>query len=178
MLPIIVAGSRPAAAVVGQFVARDTQKMLDLQGSLDQTMVPDDLREQVSNTFRVLADQAKTVEDLQDLAAALFNLRMPPEHIMHSASGIIIAINRINPSNNFLPFMLVCPAAPDDVMAIAAAAAVAEIKEKDGKINEGFRINAPQWFVAFERLMLPDLRRPEHLNHQYITKSTLPGTSG
>jgi hypothetical protein len=122
------------------------------RASLDRTVVPDDLRSGVGKTFRALADQAKTVDELQNLAAALFNLHMPPEHIMNAAAGIIVAINRINPSGNFLPFMLICPAAPDYVMAVAAAAAVAEIKDKGDKINEGFRINAQQWLLAFDKL--------------------------
>jgi hypothetical protein len=118
----------------------------------DQTVVPDDLLGQVGKTFRALADQAKTVDDLQNLAAALFNLHMSPEHILDAAAGIIVAINRVNPSGNFLPFMLMCPAAPDYVMALAAAAAAAEIRDKGGKINDGFRINAMQWLDTFNQL--------------------------
>ena len=48
--------------------------------------------------------------------------------------------------------MLICSAAPDYVIALAPAAAVAEIKEKGGKINEAFRVNATQWLLAFDQL--------------------------
>jgi hypothetical protein len=94
----------------------------------------------------------RTVDDLQKLAAALFNLHMPPEHVMQSAADIIVAINRINPSGDLLPFTLTCPAAPDYVMALAAAAAVAEVQDKGGRINVAFRNNAWQWLLGFDQL--------------------------
>jgi hypothetical protein len=82
---------------------------------------------------------------------------MPPAEIIQATAGIIVAINRINPANAFLPFMIMCPAVPDWVIPLAAAAAVAEIKSNGGKISEGFRINAQQWLIAFDGL--PDAQK-------------------
>lgn len=148
-----VATTYDVDAVVAVVKNGDFQSGLSgFRANFDRTVVPDDQYDRVDQTFRALADQAKTVSDLQALAAALFNLHLPPTHIMNGAAGIIIAVNRINPSDNFLPFMLMCPAAPDYVMALAAAAAVAEIKGKGGKINEAFRINAMQWLLSFDRM--------------------------
>lgn len=154
-----IAMSYDVDAVVALVGKGDFKAALDgFRATLDRAMVPEDLRGPVIKAFRALADQAKTVDQLQNLAAALFNLQMPPENIMAAAGGIIIAINRLNPRDAFLPFMIVCPASPDWVIAFAAAAAVAEIKEAGGTINEGFRINARQWLLAFDQIPGDDMK--------------------
>lgn len=119
---------------------------------LDETEIPAGLEEQVLKAFRILCDGAQTNADLAALAAAVFNFSLPPVQALNAISGLMVAINRLDIARGYPEFMILSPRHGDQIISMAAALAVAEIKQNGGMVKEAFRCHALSgWMVGYDK---------------------------
>lgn len=119
---------------------------------LDRTAIPEELERNVLDAFKRLCDAARTNQDLIELAAAVFNLSLPHAEAAEAISRLMVAINRVDHDRGFPDFIIVSPGHPDELVSVAAALAVADIKGNGGQVKEAFRQHARNWMSAFHKL--------------------------
>jgi hypothetical protein len=158
--PIIrVATEFDVATVVADASSGDFSMGLQTYRSLlDRTVIPEGLERDVLDAFKALCDKAQTNNDLAALAAAVFNLSLPPCEALEAISRLMVAVNRVDYTKGFPEFMINSPLHGDAIIPVAAALAVAEIQREGGRINEGFRRHADAWMLPFHQLP-PNLQR-------------------
>ncbi|WP_147021479.1 SIR2 family NAD-dependent protein deacylase, partial [Methylobacterium radiotolerans] len=155
-----VATEFDVAAVVADAATGDfKQGLKTYRALLDRAAIPEGLERNALEAFKRLCDAARTEEDLGNLAGAIFNLGLPPGEGAEAISRFMVAVNRLNFSSGFPSYLLACPRYPDYVVPVAAAMAVAEIKDAGDRVGEAFRIQADAWMIAFHKL-------PDHLQSQ------------
>jgi hypothetical protein len=85
------------ATVVSAANTRDFAEGLQIYRSLlDRTMIPEGLEAAVLGAFKRLCDAAQTNENLAALAAAVFNLSLPPGEALQAISRLMVAVNRVD----------------------------------------------------------------------------------
>ncbi len=125
------------------------------RAAFDQATVPTSLQRRVIDTFRYLVAKANPADDNQmgDLKGALFNLRLPVVFAIEALGSLMAASNRRPSRDGFDDFVsLQCPAVPDGMNPVAAALAVAALRDRGEIITENFRQLAAFWFQGFEQL--------------------------
>lgn len=125
------------------------------RGAFDQAIVPQPMHARVTELFSTLADKVDADDDKQmsDLRGALFNFRLPIDHALQATAGMMAACNRRKPRDSIdsVGFIL-CPALPDHTLSVAAACAVAILRQRNEAIGENFRRFATSWFEGAEDL--------------------------
>jgi hypothetical protein len=128
------------------------------RGAFDLCVIPECMRDQVTALFRKMADKMNSDSDheVAELKGALFNFRLPPTHAVQASAFVMAALNRRSARAGFddAGFVL-SPAAPDGTQPIAAAMAVAILRERNEPISETFRIMATMWFSGWDQLDSP-----------------------
>ena len=121
----------------------------------DHTRVPTSLQRQATDIFRRLAMRADPASDEQmgNLRGALFNFHLPAVFAMEALASVMAASNRRPQREGFDDFVSVlCPAVPDGMNPVAAAMAVALLRDRGEVITDSFRRLAISWFQGFEEL--------------------------
>ncbi|PPK41731.1 hypothetical protein B0G57_12660 [Trinickia symbiotica] len=99
---------------------------------------------------------------MDGLSAALFNFRLPPASALTATAAVMAACNRRPAAHGYDGYAnLVCPALPDGLQPVAAAAAVEMLGERGKAITDNFRGLAPSWFRGYENV-------PESVKEQVI----------
>lgn len=127
------------------------------RGLLDKTQVPSSLLERVTQTLYRLTELVNPNNDdqISSLRAALFNVHLPAQNAVAGVAGLMEACNRRAPQNGFDDLAVIqCPSLPDGFLPVAAALAVAKLREKKESISHNFRVLAQSWFQDYEDLPL------------------------
>lgn len=128
------------------------------RATFDLAHAPEHLQQEVEDLFVALVAKADPTQadEMAGLAAALFNFDLPPMRALAATAHVMAACNRRPVEHGFDSlFALVCPALPERVMPVAAACAVAILRERDETITENFRRLASWWFRGHESLDAP-----------------------
>ncbi|CAB3768585.1 SIR2 family NAD-dependent protein deacylase [Paraburkholderia solisilvae] len=141
--------------------------------TFDQTHVPEHLQQKVTELFVSLVARAEpaNAKDMDALSAALFNFRLPPASALTATAAVMAACNGRPATRGYDSYAsLVCPALPDGLQPVAAAAAVAMLGERGEVITDNFRGLASSWFRGYENV-------PESVKEQVIAmiKTAWPG---
>jgi hypothetical protein len=125
------------------------------RGAFDQAVIPQPMQERVTELFGKLTDKVDANDDgeMGKLKGALFNFRLPPGYAVQATSFAMAACNRrvARDMIDQIGFML-CPAMPDHTQSVAAAMAVAILRQRNESISENFRRFAMSWFDGWDRL--------------------------
>jgi hypothetical protein len=124
-------------------------------GAIGHSRVPESLQRRVTNAFTRLVARTDpaNAEEMRALKAALFGLHLPPALAAEATAYIMAACNRRPMQDGFDEFIsLACPALPDGANPVAAAMAVAILRERGEAITEGFRRLAQFWFEGSDEV--------------------------
>ena len=128
------------------------------RGAFDRTVIPESMQEKVTALFGKLAQKMNANDDreIAELKGALFNFRTPPVCAGQAAAFLMAALNRRSPRPGFddAGFVL-SPAMPGNTQPIAAAMAVAILRERNEPISDGFRTMATTWFRGWDQVDQP-----------------------
>jgi hypothetical protein len=135
------------------------------RSTLDGAAIPNGLEQKVQEAFVLLCESASTKADLVELSGAMFNCTLPQADALLTICKLMVAVNRIVTSSTFPDIMLLTPNQGDEIIPLAAALAVAAIKEHGNTVGEGFRSYAStSWMTAFRKLSP---------NHQALVRSQM-----
>lgn len=125
------------------------------RGAFDQTVIPEYMRDKVTELFRKLADKVDANDDdeVSHLKGALFNFRIQPAWSAQAVASLMAALNRrrARPGFDEAGFVL-SPAMPDNTQPIAAAMAVAILRDRHEPISDTFRTMATTWFMGWDQI--------------------------
>jgi hypothetical protein len=122
------------------------------RGLIDQARIPTSLLERCTELFRRLTERAdpKDDGDMGELKGMLFNFCAPPASSLLAMAYVMAACNRRPRVHGFDEFsVIICPVAPPNSLPIAAAMAVALLRERNETITDSFRNVASAWFRGF-----------------------------
>jgi hypothetical protein len=145
---------------VGQAIENDSFETAvhAFRGAFDRTVIPECMRDRVTTLFGKITDKMNADDDGQiaKLKGALFNLELPADFAVRAVSRAMAALNRrsARPGFDDAGFIL-SRAMPDGTQPIAAAMAVAILRERNESISENFRTMATTWFVGWDQLDHP-----------------------
>lgn len=123
------------------------------RGLLDDARVPKNLLDFHIEIFRKLTERAdpKSEDEMNEFKGVLFNFRVPPSHAALALTYVMVACNQRPSAHGFDDFVvLTCPALPDGARPIAAAMAVALLRQRGEVITDNFRRLARSWFEGYE----------------------------
>ena len=122
---------------------------------IDHAIVPTSLHRQVTDMLGNLAARVDAADDDQvnEFKGALFNLHLPYEFALEALAHTMTLANRRTVTGTFDSLISIpCPALPDGLQPVAAAAAVFILQERNEAITDSFRRFAGQWFEGFHDL--------------------------
>lgn len=113
------------------------------------------MHQDVTNLFVDLVGRVdpQDTRQMEALKAALFHFRLPPSFAAIATSSVMAVCNRRPVVHGFDSFCsLPSPVLPDGVMPIAAALAVARLRDRGEVITDSFRTPASAWFRGHENI--------------------------
>ena len=88
---------------------------------------------------------------MDDLKAVLFNFRMPPYRVLDVMAHLMASCNKRPAKQGFDDYVsLICTSMPNDTLPVAAACAVAMLRERKEPITDNFRALAQSWFRGYD----------------------------
>ena len=140
-----------ASITIGQFATA----MNAFRGTLDATIVPEYLHDRVVVAFGNLVRLVRPSDEaeMSELNAVLFNLHLPPSHALQVTAMALAHYNQVQKGQGFDRLgTIICPAMPDGTMPVAAAMAIAILRDRGELITPSFRDRARFWFRGWENL--------------------------
>lgn len=125
------------------------------RAEFDGALVATHQQQRVTDMFRKLTELATPTDDAQvsELRGAHFNFRAPPFYVAQATSYLMALCNRRPVVDGFDSLMSIAsPALPKGSRPVAAALAVALIRERGEPVTENFRRLATYWFEGWEEL--------------------------
>lgn len=123
------------------------------RGTFDHALVPESLHGRAVEIFRDLVERVDPVSDdqMSALKNALFQFYLPPALAAAAVASVMAACNRRPHSGFDWVTSLVCPALPDEGTPVAAAMAVAMLRDRGEVITDNFRSRATFWFLGVDK---------------------------